>query len=327
MISIIVPIYNAEQYIHRCIDSILAQSFTDFELLLINDGSPDNCGVICDEYAAMDSRVRVFHKANGGVSSARNLGIERSQGEWITFIDADDYVHPKFLSSLYEKHDFDLIVGSFQIVGSNDIWNGTLKDLSYNRITLRKYIVELSSMINFQTPWGKLFRTNIIKDNQIKFDERICIGEDSLFILNYLLYTDTLRLSEQTYYYYERGNVGSLSQSLYPIEHHLHAMEAFYEMLNRLGNVFGVDVKLEQYRYIRNYCSKQIDFLYQDKSRYKYKRKCLKMMCKNKYLKLFFRYENTSYRKKIKLFHFFMRNGLNSISLMYIYMLKGCIYR
>lgn len=327
MISIIVPIYNAEQYIHRCIDSILAQSFTDFELLLINDGSPDNCGVICDEYAAMDSRVRVFHKANGGVSSARNLGIECSQGEWITFIDADDYVHPEFLSSLYEKHDFDLIVGSFQIVGSNDIWNGTLKDLSYDRITLRRDIIELSSMINFQTPWGKLFRTNIIKDNQITFDERIYIGEDSLFILKYLIYTETVRLSEKTYYCYERGNIESLSQSLYSIEHHLHAIEAFYETLDRLGFVFGVEIKPLQYRYIRTYCSKQIDFLYQVKNNFNYKRRCLRMMCQNKYLKLFFGDDIKSYRKKIKIFHFLMANGLNTISLMYIYMLKGCIYR
>ena len=94
MISIIVPIYNAEQYLHRCIDSILAQSYIDFELLLIDDGSPDNCGAICDEYANQDSRVHVFHKENEGVSSARNLGMAHAQGDWITFIDADDYVHP-----------------------------------------------------------------------------------------------------------------------------------------------------------------------------------------------------------------------------------------
>ena len=97
MISIIVPIYKAEQYIYRCVDSILAQSYTDFELLLINDGSPDGCGAICDAYAAKDSRVRVFHKENGGVSSARNLGLDNAQGEWVTFIDSDDYINDSFL--------------------------------------------------------------------------------------------------------------------------------------------------------------------------------------------------------------------------------------
>ena len=99
-ISVIVPVYNVEKYLPRCIDSILSQTFKDFELLLIDDGSPDNCGKICDEYAAKDRRVRVFHKPNGGVSSARNLGLDKACGEWITFIDSDDYVAVDYLEEL-----------------------------------------------------------------------------------------------------------------------------------------------------------------------------------------------------------------------------------
>lgn len=97
-ISIIVPVYNTEKYIHACIDSILSQSITDFELLLINDGSTDWSGEICYEYAQKDSRIRVFHKKNGGVSSARNLGIEEAVGDYLHFVDADDIV----LSGAYE---------------------------------------------------------------------------------------------------------------------------------------------------------------------------------------------------------------------------------
>ena len=89
MVSIIVPVYNTEKFLHRCIDSILAQTYTDFELLLIDDGSKDSSGAICDEYAVKDARVRVFHKENGGVSSARNLGLDNAKGEWITFVDSD----------------------------------------------------------------------------------------------------------------------------------------------------------------------------------------------------------------------------------------------
>ena len=94
-ISVIVPVYNTEKYLRRCIDSVLAQTYQDFELLLIDDGSKDSSGAICDEYAAKDARVRVFHKENGGVSSARNLGLDNARGEWVTFVDSDDYIEKK----------------------------------------------------------------------------------------------------------------------------------------------------------------------------------------------------------------------------------------
>jgi glycosyltransferase involved in cell wall biosynthesis len=103
-ISVIVPVYKVEKYIHRCVDSILGQTFTDFELILVDDGSPDSCGAICDEYAAKDSRV-VIHQENGGLSAARNAGIEwsfdHSNSGWMTFIDSDDWVHPQYLELLH----------------------------------------------------------------------------------------------------------------------------------------------------------------------------------------------------------------------------------
>lgn len=102
-ISVIVPVYNVEKYLHRCVDSILAQTFTDFELLLVNDGSKDSSGVICDEYAAKDSRVKVFHKENGGVSSARNLGLDNAKGEWVTFVDSDDWVSNTMYEAMFDK--------------------------------------------------------------------------------------------------------------------------------------------------------------------------------------------------------------------------------
>ena len=114
LVSIIVPIYNTFSTLYRCIDSILAQSYTDFELLLINDGSVDGSGFICDEYAAKDSRVRVCHKQNGGVSSARNLGLDNACGEWITFIDSDDYVLPSYLFRLTSCLDADWIIGGYR---------------------------------------------------------------------------------------------------------------------------------------------------------------------------------------------------------------------
>lgn len=105
-ISIIVPVYKVERFLGRCVDSILSQTFSDFELILVDDGSPDNCGILCDAYAAQDSRIRVIHQENGGLSAARNAGIDAVMAEgdsqWLTFVDSDDWVHPKFLETLYD---------------------------------------------------------------------------------------------------------------------------------------------------------------------------------------------------------------------------------
>ena len=115
-VSIIVPVYKAEKYLHRCVDSILAQTFTDWELLLIDDGSPDRSGDICDEYAKKDTRIRVFHKKNGGVSSARNLGLDNVQGEYVTFVDSDDWIDVNTLNvcfSQIETYDLDILQFSY----------------------------------------------------------------------------------------------------------------------------------------------------------------------------------------------------------------------
>ena len=118
MISVIVPVYNTEKYLDRCIQSILAQTYTDFELLLIDDGSTDLSGEICDKYAEQDSRVKVFHKENGGVSSARNLGLDKANGDWVTFVDADDWVTTLYLNNLSDNtNSADFVVS---IVGEND---------------------------------------------------------------------------------------------------------------------------------------------------------------------------------------------------------------
>ena len=128
-ISIITPVYNVEKYIHRCIDSILAQTFTDFELLLIDDGSKDNSGKICDEYAKSDKRIRVFHKENGGVSSARNLGVDEAKGEYISFIDPDDWIELNMYEEIFnfvDENNVD-VAGKFatQITTSKHFWDIT----------------------------------------------------------------------------------------------------------------------------------------------------------------------------------------------------------
>ena len=113
-ISVIVPVYNTEKYLDECIQSILNQSFTNFELLLIDDGSTDRSGAICDQYAAKDERVRVFHKENGGVSSARNVGLDEAKGEWIAFVDSDDYLLSNALDLITDLENEDFVICSYQ---------------------------------------------------------------------------------------------------------------------------------------------------------------------------------------------------------------------
>ena len=196
-ISVIVPVYNSEKYLHRCIDSILAQTFTDFELLLIDDGSKDNSSAICDEYAAKDSRVRVFHKENGGVSSARNMGLDNAQGEWIAFCDSDDYVEEVWLE-LYTNNStgVDMVVQGY-----------------YNAIPLKEknFVYEgdihpaVKMLFNAKTLGflhTKMFLHNIIKEKNIRFCNEIKFREDEDFVLMFFSNIKNIRCIKEGGYNY-----------------------------------------------------------------------------------------------------------------------------
>ena len=184
LISIIVPIYNTEKYLHRCIDSVLAQTYKDFELLLIDDGSTDSSGVICDSYAAKDGHIKVFHKENGGVSSARNLGLDNAQGEWITFVDSDDYIEENFLKSFEGNLDADLVVGNAVLLTCQTGRRTDLKCISSGcyKDVRNVFSSHLSEMI-LRVPWGKMYRAGLISD--LRFNESMHLGEDTLFSLCY----------------------------------------------------------------------------------------------------------------------------------------------
>lgn len=205
MISIIIPVYNAEQYLHRCIDSILAQSYTDFELLLIDDGSSDGSGVVCDEYATQDSRVRVFHKKNGGVSSARNLGLDNAQGEYITFCDADDYVGTEWLVAfcyaMEQKVDF-IVQGFYKVVGDDTVENVLPPFTGTSNEELQELIKRLVTSSCFGYIWVCAFRRELIESHKIRFDENSAFTEDAQFIAKSLEYTASFEyVSEANYYY------------------------------------------------------------------------------------------------------------------------------
>ena len=205
-ISVIVPVYNVEKLLHRCIDSILAQTFTDFELLLIDDGSKDKSGEICDEYTEIDARIRVFHKQNGGVSSARNIGLDNARGEWIGFVDSDDYVEENFLSSFFKLgQNADLLSQGFlspnwQNKGPKTV---TEKDEIVTENSIASFALRLTKTTQIGFLWCKLFRSKIINKYSIRFDENVCFMEDRLFIYNFLSHSNrVINVSETGYVYY-----------------------------------------------------------------------------------------------------------------------------
>lgn len=203
MVSIIVPIYNCDSHLARCIDSILNQTFTDWECLLIDDGSTDGSGVLCDEYAQIDTRIKVFHKTNGGVSSARNVGLEHARGRWIGFVDSDDEVAKDFIFDfLQEENDHDeLIVQGFVI---------KKQDSATSIVNFQKGIKNVSEGLDILcrnhfpgTVWNKLFRSDILKSHGIKFNDVYKFKEDELFLLCYLKYINFIRFVCSYNYQYE----------------------------------------------------------------------------------------------------------------------------
>ena len=204
LFSIIVPIYNAEKYLAPCIKSILAQSITNFELLLVNDGSTDNSGEICEEYASKDSRVHVFHKPNGGVSSARNLGIREAHGEWITFCDSDDLVYPNWLNNyiLEENTNIDLIQQS--VIADQNIFQGKMcPEYGYiNKCKPLDFIKIMHECNALGYVWIKAFRKSILTANGIHFNENIVYKEDELFVLDYLPHCRLCKIVQRNGYQY-----------------------------------------------------------------------------------------------------------------------------
>lgn len=192
IISVIVPVYNTESYLRCCINSILAQTFTDFELLLVDDGSTDQSGVICDEYARQDSRVRVFHKSNSGVSSARNVGLENAIGKWIAFVDSDDELLPQGLERFAEgwkgEKEIDFISAGYEYYPIEGEQFSTLRQGKEEKILDVNQSVMLMYRDRFYQfyVFTKLFKRSVILNNSLHFDETLYFSEDRLFIINYL---------------------------------------------------------------------------------------------------------------------------------------------
>lgn len=213
-ISVIVPVYNAEKYLHRCIDSILAQTFTNFELLLINDGSKDNSGKICDEYAARDQRVRVFHKENSGVSKARNLGLDNARSEWVTFVDSDDWVREDFLEKRLElalKENADITYCDVEYVyATHNAYCKTAEQVYGKADTVNSWILSRTTY----SPIILVKRTLFEKYN-LRYIEGIRFGEDFNLIIKLVLYANRVCHVKEALYFYNKQNDTSAMTKLH----------------------------------------------------------------------------------------------------------------
>lgn len=214
-LSIIIPVYNTEAYLPVCIDSILSQSFTDFEVLLVDDGSRDECATLCDSLAEKDSRIRSIHKENAGISSARNVGLDHALGEWIYFVDSDDQVLPGGLQILVDciSDDVDVVMAGYERSGEDGKTTYRVEDRLVVRFDKRESLSTLYERYEKYYEylgfcWMRLFRNRIIQEFHIRFDTGIRIKEDTLFVVQYLCRSNGVTVFTLTpvYKYRQRGD-------------------------------------------------------------------------------------------------------------------------
>ena len=218
-VSIIVPVYNAEKTIGRCVDSILGQQYTDFELLLVDDGSKDGSGAICDSYALADSRVQVIHKENTGVSDTRNIGISRARGVYLQFLDSDDWITPdatKLLVETARDHDCDLVISDFyRVVGERVSRKG---DIDEDRVLTREeyaaHMMEQPADFYYGVLWNKLYRRDIVESHRLRMDPELSWCEDFMFNLEYIRHAQRFYALQVPIYYYVKTKGSLASQSL-----------------------------------------------------------------------------------------------------------------
>ena len=247
-ISVIIPVYNVEPYIRQCLDSVVNQTYKNLEIIIIDDGSPDSCGEICDEYAKKDNRIRIIHKENGGLSAARNDGLKYVTGKWISFVDPDDWCE----LDMYEKaivkakeNDADIVI--FSLYRETNKGERRIHAFSSDFITTDKKIIsqiQLSILNRKYTPlsdskewgqglpWDKLYKANLIFDNHLIFNEKVKANEDAIFNINAFQYAEKVVFFDEPLYHF-RMNMDSISRKYTP--NRVEIDRQIYKELNCIG--------------------------------------------------------------------------------------------
>ena len=217
-ISIIIPVYRAEKCLPRCLNSIISQTFTDFELILIDDGSPDNSGKICDEYTKIDNRIKSFHINNSGPSLARNMGLDNAIGEYVLFVDSDDYVASNMLQDIYYSAldcgaDF-VSFGIYVMAGSKAVYQSVQKGcILKNKLEIRENVIDIINHRNFGFVI-KYYKRDLIEKKGLRFEDYV-VGEDIMFNIEALSVASCVLVIEKPLYYYIDNNYSSLSKKFH----------------------------------------------------------------------------------------------------------------
>lgn len=218
LISVIVPVYNVENYLDRCVESIVNQTYTNLEIILVDDGSPDNCPMMCNDWEKRDSRIKVIHKENGGVSSARNRGLDVAKGDYIAFVDSDDYLEKEAIKIFFYSiscNDYDICICNVNNVNHN---GEIIDSTEYGRCELfREEILPTfleATVFDSYSVWDKLYKTDLIRKNNLLFDEEKRLGEDYSF--NYLCFKESTKIIAITdaLYNYFQGHEGSITDGM-----------------------------------------------------------------------------------------------------------------
>lgn len=209
MISVIIPVYKVEQYLDNCLQSVLAQTYTDWECILVDDGSPDASGEICDQWHAKDGRFICIHQKNQGVSTARNNGLKQAKGEYIVFIDSDDWVGPNYLINLrnaINEEDVDIAVSGVKNINKNEDYVSSI-DVTI-QMRLSDSDIFLDNIDLLYGPTSKIYRKSLICKYSIEFPAGLSLGEDMIFNFSYLYHSTKLRFVPIVDYYYRQQDNG-----------------------------------------------------------------------------------------------------------------------
>lgn len=288
--SVIIPIYNAEATLRRCLDSLVGQQFSDYELLLINDGSTDDSDAICRKYANTYSCVRYFAKENGGVSSARNMGIEHAKGEYILFVDSDDYVADNYfaaISAAVKDTSPDLLLFGYCNLGDKSAEWSTGEFYESTETGVAKQVSSALRRYLFSSLWNKVFKREIINEYKLEFKSDLDIGEDQTYVFEYTMNIKTIASITDILYFEDTANCYSLSRKARPylteqlmeVNRRMYSAYRFKEHSPQAARCYETALSWMTYRSVYSSSKELLKFNYSSKQRRREIRRICGLYC------------------------------------------------